>query len=400
MGSPSLILVLIAVVWAIVLAPLLLGNTKPIRRSGDGYEETRVLHTGGTIPAVTRRRPRFTAADAKRYTPAAPADAALSLVDAASHPASTQTDTPARAGSTRVNLALSKADTEVMPVVTSAEVPRGGSTAYSVLLARAAADDAGYYELNESYLSPRDFGYAPLPVAVANEDGDAEQESETEIATSGNAADAEDTSGQTDAVTADAQPDAEAQSDADAQPDDEVAPSGDAALGDAALGEEADPSEADTPSEEDLAFAAARAGRGGFDPGRAQQARAGRIQRRKWTFIGLLAVTAVCLLAAVIVGGWVWVLPTVAIAVTAWFMVALRRVVKQEHALHQRRLRQLRRARLGVDTARRPGPAVRERRRAGSIILDLDDENPDFDHLPRCRVTAEDGHLAGDLQRA
>lgn len=395
MGSPSLILVLIAVVWAIVLAPLLLGNTKPIRRSGEGYEETRVLHTGGTIPAVTRRRPRFTAADAKRYTPAAPADAELSLVDAASHPASTQTDTPARAGSTRVNLALSKADTEVMPVVTFAEVPRGGSTAYSVLLARAAADDAGYYELNESYLSPRDFGYAPLPVAVANEDGDAGQESETETATSGNAADAEDTSGQTDAVTADAQPDADAQSEADDTPDDEVSPSDEAARGAGA-----DPGEADTPSEEDLAFAAARAGRGGFDPGRAQQARAGRIQRRKWTFIGLLAVTAVCLLAAVIVGGWVWVLPTVAIAVTAWFMVALRRVVKQEHALHQRRLRQLRRARLGVDTARRPGPAVRERRRAGSIILDLDDENPDFDHLPRCRVTAEDGHLAGDLQRA
>ena len=388
MGSPSLILVLIAVVWAIVLAPLLLGNTKPIRRSGDGYEETRVLHTGGTIPAVTRRRPRFTAADAKRYTPAVPADAELSLVDAASHPASTQTDTPARAGSTRVNLALSKADTEVMPVVTSAEVPRGGSTAYSVLLARAAADDAGYYELNESYLSPRDFGYAPLPVAVANEDGDAGQESETETATSGNAADAEDTSGQTDAVTADAQPEA------DDTPDDEVSPSDEAARGAGA-----DPGEADTPSEEDLAFAAARAGRGGYDPERAQQARAGRIQRRKWTFIGLLAVTAVCLLAAVIVGGWVWVLPTVAIAVTAWFMVALRRVVKQEHALHQRRLRQLRRARLGVDTARRPGPAVRERRRAGSIILDLDDENPDFDHLPRCRVTAEDGHLAGDLQR-
>lgn len=388
MGSPSLILVLIAVVWAIVLAPMLLGNTKPIRRSGEGYEETRVLHTGGTIPAVTRRRPRFTAADAKRYTPAPPADAELSLVDAASHPASTQTETPARAGSTRVNLALSKADTEVMPVVTSAEAPRGGSTAYSVLLARAAADDAEYYELNESYFSPRDFGYAPLAVGVANEDGDAGQESETETATSGNATDAEGTSGQIDAVTADAQPEA------DDTPDDEVSP-----CDEAARGAGAEPGEADTPSEEDLAFAAARAGRGGFDPGRAQQARAGRIQRRKWTFIGLLAVTAVCLLAAVIVGGWLWVLPTVAIAVTAWFMVALRRVVKHEHALHQRRLRQLRRARLGVDTARRPGPAVRERRRAGSIILDLDDENPDFDHLPRCRVTAEDGHLAGDLQR-
>ena len=38
MGSPSLILVLIAVVWAIVLAPMLVGKTKPIRRAGEGYD--------------------------------------------------------------------------------------------------------------------------------------------------------------------------------------------------------------------------------------------------------------------------------------------------------------------------------------------------------------------------
>ena len=38
MGSPSLMIILILVVWIIVLAPLMIGNNKPIRRSGDGYD--------------------------------------------------------------------------------------------------------------------------------------------------------------------------------------------------------------------------------------------------------------------------------------------------------------------------------------------------------------------------
>ena len=36
MGSPSLIIILMIVVWVIVLAPLVFGNNKPIRRSGEG----------------------------------------------------------------------------------------------------------------------------------------------------------------------------------------------------------------------------------------------------------------------------------------------------------------------------------------------------------------------------
>ena len=61
MGSPSLMIILILVVWIIVLAPLMIGNNKPIRRSGDGYDETRVLHEGGTAPMAERRRPKLTA---------------------------------------------------------------------------------------------------------------------------------------------------------------------------------------------------------------------------------------------------------------------------------------------------------------------------------------------------
>ena len=58
-GSLSLIIVLIVVVWAIVLAPMVLGDSKPIRRSGEGYDETRVLHQGNLslihISEPTRR---------------------------------------------------------------------------------------------------------------------------------------------------------------------------------------------------------------------------------------------------------------------------------------------------------------------------------------------------------
>ena len=67
MGSSSLLIVLILIVWVIVLAPLAVGNNKPIRRSGEGYEETRVLHKGGDAPMATRRRPKLTQADIHRH---------------------------------------------------------------------------------------------------------------------------------------------------------------------------------------------------------------------------------------------------------------------------------------------------------------------------------------------
>ena len=68
MGSPSLIIVSILIVWVIVLAPLAVGNNKPIRRSGEGYEETRVLHQGGNAPMAMRRRPKLTKADVHRHS--------------------------------------------------------------------------------------------------------------------------------------------------------------------------------------------------------------------------------------------------------------------------------------------------------------------------------------------
>ena len=74
MGSLSLIIVLIIVVWVIVLAPIVMGNNKPIRHSGDGYDATRVLHAGGSEPVAQRRRPKLSAADVHRHDDSAVAD--------------------------------------------------------------------------------------------------------------------------------------------------------------------------------------------------------------------------------------------------------------------------------------------------------------------------------------
>ena len=370
MGSPSLMIILILVVWIIVLAPLMIGNNKPIRRSGDGYDETRVLHEGGTAPMAERRRPKLTAADIHRHSEdtdyevveATDAEEQVLIDDApalrtlfrrpgaedqADHidgeviehaedeaepvEAETAEDETAEGGSTKV----------------VASETGGGSTSVKIFAAEDAAEDdaedavaeaeADRYELDESYTAPEDFGYA-------GETGGVEKQSAPEAGV-------------------------------------EEAPED--------LDNEVDTAEAAEAGDEDLAFAAARRGRGGFDPEREKKNTATRFQRRQRTLLALIAACVVTFVIAFVAGGWTWVLPAVAVGMTAWFMVALRRVVLQERALHARRLRQLRRARMGVAMSNHTEHPRDARLRAGSVVLDLDDESPDFDTLPSARYAPE-----------
>lgn len=375
MGSPSLMIILILVVWIIVLAPLMIGNNKPIRRSGEGYEETRVLHEGGTAPMAERRRPKLTAADIHRHSEeddyevveATDAEEDVLIDDAPAlrsifrRPAGADTTQPAHVEGEVVehdaddereaaaedaaadNIESDNAEAEHAPAtaggstkVTASET--GGSTSVKVLAAEdeqaeSAETDAGRYELDESYTAPEDYGYADAQTA------------EPEL---------EETNG------------------------DDNAPDEQEAAADAA--EQVDSGDV---SEEDIAFAASRRGRGGYDPERERNTAATRFQRRQRTLLGLTIACVITFVIAFVAGGWTWVLPAVAVGLTAWFMIALRKVVLKERALKERRLRQLRRARMGVATAE---AHTRDRhQRAGSVVLDLDDESPDFDTLPSAR---------------
>ena len=48
-------LLLIAAVWLVLLAPLLLRNQKPVRRTAQALGETRVLHRGGSALKAKRK---------------------------------------------------------------------------------------------------------------------------------------------------------------------------------------------------------------------------------------------------------------------------------------------------------------------------------------------------------
>ncbi|MDK4235339.1 hypothetical protein QPX15_08275, partial [Corynebacterium propinquum] len=60
--STTLIIVLIIVVWLVVLAPLIFRGQKPIRHSGDGFNDTRVVFSGGKDVLKTPMRPGTAAA--------------------------------------------------------------------------------------------------------------------------------------------------------------------------------------------------------------------------------------------------------------------------------------------------------------------------------------------------
>ncbi|MDY5786207.1 gephyrin-like molybdotransferase receptor GlpR [Corynebacterium sp.] len=325
MGSLSLIIVLIVVVWVIVLAPMVMGNNKPIRRSGDGYEETRVLHSGGSAPVPGRRRPKLTRADVHRFDN-----------DGERYEVVEPENVDVNEGSTLVEPELVEADTTIEGEVV--EPATGGSTALSVLeseqeQAEEVAEDVAEepYPLEETYVSPGDFVAYAEPASESDPEPAAAEQVEERIEEQG-----------------------------------------------------------EPLTDEELDFARARRGRGGWDPERDQAAKQDRFMRRQRTLLALIVADVVTFVAAFVAGGWVWVLPALTIGLTVWFMIVLRGVVRQERALHQRRIRQLRRARMGVVSGETAAPVPSFRRRPGAVVVDMDDESPDFDELPRGRYEPVD----------
>ena len=353
MGSPSLIIILMIVVWVIVLAPLVFGNNKPIRRSGEGYDETRVLHTGGTEPLEIRRRPRVTVADVHLHDDDTED---VELVEAVEHePAASEVlidDSAVIRNFFSKNQEDSDSEEDIDSNVIEGEVIEAEPAEDEPVEAEAAeAEEIDAVELETAETSEA----SEASEALEAPETEAESIPDSYYSTADFGYD----SGITAEMDAEEIPAEEAEREQDAQ-DEEVAI-----------------------TDEDLAFAESRRGRGGWDPDRARRAREDRFMRRQRTFLGLIIACVITFVIAFVAGGWTWILPTASIALTVWFMVVLRSVVRQERALHRRRMRQLRRARLGVATADSTHPRQEWPRRYGeSVAIDLDDAHPDFTDLP------------------
>lgn len=475
--SPGLAIVLIIVVWLLVLAPVLLRSQRPMSRTGEAFDDTRVLFEGDSGELEPNRGPRLSAKTARikaRKMAQENSDNADNETDADSITADAtaanapETETADQAEKQTVASAAARIKSEYDTVnadeqdAESAETI-DGEVVYEVEAADANTSDkdasldddhvvdAEFVDVDEVTDAPADKQQAaahPVTAELSDEDLHALEDdddilledeprskksdedetagvsaSESQVFTAPAAYELADDAYELDetyvspvdlmypgAVDPALAEDKEEVSTADTSPADASAAETDAAEdtegsdSDAAeastevaeYDEEFEPTEIDAESDtelsdEELEFAQSRVGRGGWDPEADAANKATRYQRRQRTLLGLALVVVLTVALGIIFGGWLWWTAAIAGGLTIAYLVALRTQVRQEQQLRARRIAQLRRARLGVRSAQDEELAIpRSLRRPGAVIVEIDDNSPDWDHLPEMYEEADD----------
>jgi membrane protein YdbS with pleckstrin-like domain len=127
-----------------------------------------------------------------------------------------------------------------------------------------------------------------------------------------------------------------------------------------------------------------RTGRGGFDPEAAEATRAYRYQQRRRVALVLLVATVAFTVASLVLVSWLWVGAAISAVLLVGYLGYLRRQVKIEASIRQRRMERLQRARQIRPEYPRPRPRTRGGLSAvapGRTVVDLDDDDPGFDEL-------------------
>lgn len=350
--SSSLIIVLIIVVWLFVLAPLLMRGQKPIRKAGEAFDDTRVIHQGGSGDLPARRRPRLSAADVRPVSAEDGDLEDLELIDVDEVLIDDDSPRPSRSfrGLFTRPEEPAEVEAEVVDGAVVHELEAGDVVTAEVDTADEWDDwdEDATYAYDDTYTSPSDLMYPDSVDSVVEVVEDEDQDEADELEDLGEQA---------------------------LEPAEPAEPAESAAADSADLDEDL--------SEEEIEFAEHRAARGGWDPVADAESSTTRYQRRQRTLIGLAAAVVFTAVLAFVIGGWAWAVAGLAAVVTVLYLVALRTQVREEQALRNHRIRQLRRARLGVLSAADEELAIpRHLRRPGAVILERDDESPDFDHLP------------------
>ena len=142
-----------------------------------------------------------------------------------------------------------------------------------------------------------------------------------------------------------------------------------------------------------------RPGRGGFDPEAAEATRAYRYQQRRRITLILLIATVAFSVTAFLFVSWLWIGAAVSLALLVGYLSYLRRQVRIEAAIRQKRMERLQRAR-----QIRPEYARPQRRTSragmsavapGRTVVDLDDDDPGFDDLEEYRQPVTYRRAAG-----
>ena len=387
-------IILVIVLWLFILAPLLLRSQRPMSHTGEAFEETRVLFEGDSGSVPGRRKPRLGKEDIRMSSQA-----------------------EAQAGA-------EEADYELVEAEGVSEDSQSGPVETAATDAAAQPDVADTIdgEVVEAEDAEEDFELAAEPEHDANKEHDLDNDIESvesnaaEVFTApANASVAEDAYGLDDSYTSPVDlmypgaidslgqtpedSNAEETDGADDAPEPEETTAVDGESIDVAETNSADAETNGSDTElsaEEVAFAQRRLGRGGWDPVKEKEASATRYQRRQRTLIGLAVAVVATVCLGIVVGGWTWWLAGIAGVVNTVYLVALRAQVRREQELLRRRVYHLRRARLGVRNAENPAESLPPNlRRPGALILEIDDESPDFDYLPVYSEDDSDGGFDG-----
>lgn len=437
--STAVPIIAIIVVWLFVLAPWLLGrNNRPMSHTGEAFEDTRVLFEGDSGKVAGRRRPRLRAEDVHRrddedeadYEVVEAADAADSESDAETTKSSSRSVTiagAARRAKSQPFGSGSRAFTAASASTAGEESKEQAETIDGELVEEAVAEE------DESAVEPQAAAVPVSQQADADKEANTAEADDVDDVLLEDEDDAADKASKNDAaevaaaeaevfsapavssVASDAYTYDEtytspvdlmypgAVDKAEVRENDSVDPVGADDVSEAkgseklAAATEAGEAGLDTDlSEDEVEFAQRRLGRGGWDPVAEKEKSATRYQRRQRTLLGLAVAVVLTVALGIVVGGWTWWLAAVAGVLTVTYLIALRSQVRQEQALMRRRVRHLRRARLGVRNAEDEELKIpRNLRRPGAVVVEIDDESPDFVHLPLSYSDGEDGDFDG-----
>ena len=420
-------LLLIAAVWLVLLAPLLLRNQKPVRRTAQALSETRVLHRGGsTLKAKRKLKPAeglYMSSD----------DDELELVDAEPEYVLLEDEDSAagaKSGKPRGLRALmntkgserseDSVDAEVVDgevvdaemvdaEVVDAEaadaeaVDAKAKTAEATEQTDANADDSGTADKgsgrgaekgSEKVVAAASAGSAVRYTAQDEMDTGEfspvkKAEMSAESAESSRSSESSDSSDSTE--HAEQSEEQSARQAAYAAVPTEYVRGGDVKaspdlvdhVDEAPTGKNLDILEdSDELSEADLQYLASRRGRGVYDPVASARLARERQNRRKKVLLVLLALCVLTFGASLALGSGVWLTFVAMVAFTAFYLVMLRRQAIEERELRHRRLVRMRRARLGVRNTEDDELGVPDRLiRPGAVILETDEDDPAFSNL-------------------
>lgn len=412
-------LLLIAAVWLVLLAPLLLRNQKPVRRTAQALSETRVLHRGGSTLRAKRKlkpaeglymssddeelelvdaEPEYVLLEDEDSAVGATSDKPRGLRALMTTKGSERSEDSKRSEDREDSVDAEVVDGEVVDaeVEEADPVDAEAKTTEATEQAAATADNADAAdEGSEKVVAAASTGsavrytaqdemdtgeFSPVKKAELSADAvEAGAESAESADSSDSTESAEPTEEQSARQAAYAAVPTEYVRGGDVKASPDLVDHVDAAP----EGKNLDIlEESDELSEADLKYLAARRGRGVYDPVASARLARERQNRRKKVLLVLLALCVLTFGASLALGSGVWLTFVAMVAFTAFYLVMLRRQAIEERELRHRRLVRMRRARLGVRNTEDDELGVPDRLiRPGAVILETDEDDPAFSNL-------------------